>query len=112
MVGHNDLIGAVGDQGSGFALDAGTGQNGHHLLAQRVSQLPGLAHQLKGDLLDLAVALLAENENVLIHDSQYLHQMMCLAASFSTMAATASSAVRSFRTSPAPLASLVVETAT
>ena len=112
MISHDNLIGAVGDESGGLGLNTRAGQDSHDLLAQGVGQLPGLAHQFKSNLLDLSVALLAENENVLIHDSQYLHQMMCLLASFSTMAATASSADRSFRTSPAPLASLVVETAT
>jgi hypothetical protein len=59
----------MGDQNLSLLLHAGAGQNCHDLLAQGISQLTGLAHQFNSNLLDLTIALLSENENILAHNS-------------------------------------------
>jgi hypothetical protein len=59
----------MSDQDLSLLLNAGTGQNCHDLLAQSVSQLAGLAHQLNSNLLDLSIALLSEYKNILAHNS-------------------------------------------
>ena len=66
VVDHEDLVGAVLDEGGGEGLDVLAEEHGDDLLLVGVGQFAGLAQQLEGHILQFAVALLGKHVNVFI----------------------------------------------
>jgi len=69
VVGHEYFIHTVFSKLGGHGFHAGAQQNGAHLIAELVRQLPGRAGQLEADLAQRAVSLFCYNPYTLCHIS-------------------------------------------